>query len=161
MPVILKKFLMAKFDLKIPLKNSFSKTKIAIILPYFNEDIGLKIYEKCRLELLKYGVKKQNITFVRVPGSLEIPFVAAQFARKKSCGVIIALGVIIKGETDHYTYVCKETYRGLMNINLEACIPVIFGILTVKTRKQAIERICKGRDFARNALKMAEICAKY
>lgn len=152
---------MGKFDLKIPLKNSFSKTKIAIVLPYFNENIGLKIYEKCRLELLKCGVKKQNITLIRVPGALETPFAAMRLAKKKSCNAIIALGVIVKGETDHYTYVCKETYRGLMNINLEARIPVIFGVLTAKTRKQAIERISKGKDFARNALKMTEICAKY
>ncbi|MBI5152079.1 6,7-dimethyl-8-ribityllumazine synthase [Candidatus Peregrinibacteria bacterium] len=152
---------MAKFDLKIPLKNRFSKTKIAIILPYFNEDVGLKIYEKTRAELLCCGVKKQNITLVRVPGSLEIPFAASRLARKKSCDAIIALGAIIKGETDHYTHVCRETYRGLMDVNLETDIPVIFGVLTAKNRKQAIERISKGKDFARNALKMVEFCTEY
>lgn len=150
---------MAKFDLKIPLKNSpaLAETKIAIILPYFNEDIGLKIYEKTFAELLKCGIKKQNIIFKRVPGSLEIPFAAARFSRKKSCDAIIALGVVIKGETDHYTHVCKETYHGIMKISLKYDIPIIVGVLTVLNRKQALNRIEKGKDYARAALFMTQL----
>lgn len=148
---------MGKFKLNIPLENRFNKTKIAIILPYFNESTGLKIYEKCRLELLKCGIKKQNIILMRVPGALETPFAAMQLAKRKSCGAIIALGVIIKGKTDHYLHVGRETYRGLMKISLKYDIPIIAGVLTVSNRKQALERINKGKDYARTALLMTQL----
>ena len=148
---------MGKYKLNIPLKDNFAKTKIAVIVPYFNEDIGLKLYRKTAAELTRCGVKKQNIALVRVPGSLEIPLAASRIAQKKSHNAIIALGVVIKGETDHFKHVSRETYNGIMKISLKYGIPIVAGVLTVNNKKQVIERIKKGADFARNALFMSKL----
>jgi len=147
---------MGKYKLNIPLNDNFAKTKIAVIVPYFNEDIGLKLYQKTATELTHCGVKKQNIALIRVPGALEIPLAASHIAKNKSYNAIIALGVVIKGDTDHYEHVCRETYHGIMKISLKYDIPIVAGVLTVHNRKQAVERIEKGADFARNALFMIQ-----
>ena len=142
---------MSDFEVKIPVKPIKNK-KIAILLPYFNEDIGLKLFEETKKHLLKNGVKKENVILIRIPGALELPFTALQTANSKKYACIIALGVVIKGKTDHYEYVCKSAYDGLMKIQLEKNIPIVNGILTVQTKKLAEERIKKGKDYALTAL---------
>lgn len=133
------------------------RLKIAIILPRFNDTIGEKIFQEVQKTLLKRKVKKQNIHLFRVPGALELPFAAKKIAQSKKFHAIIALGVIIKGDTDHYEHVCRETYRGLMQVNLQEKIPTIFSVLTVKNIKQAEERIQKGKDFAEAAIGIANM----
>lgn len=146
---------MSKSKPKIPINYSNKNLEIGIIVPYFNENIGLRLYEKTFEELIKNNVKKENIKLVRVPGALEIPLIALKLAKSKKFNAIIALGTIIKGETDHYDYVCTETYRGLMNVSLKFEIPIINGVLTVKNEKQAKDRINKGKSYAKSAIFMS------
>lgn len=127
--------------------------KIAILLPRFNDKIGLKLYEKTFNTLVSKKVPKKNIKLFRIPGSLELPLAAKKISARFDA--VIALGVIIKGETNHFTHVCRETYRGLMQVQLETKTPTILGILTVKNIKQAEERIAKGEDYALAAIEMA------
>jgi len=112
--------------------------------------------------LLEYGVKKQNIKLERVPGALELPFAAQKIIKTKKINVVIALGIVIKGETNHYDFVCAETFRGLMDVQLKLNTPIIFGILTCKTHKQVKDRISKnglnkGKSFAEAALIQASL----
>ncbi|MFA4891455.1 MAG: 6,7-dimethyl-8-ribityllumazine synthase [Candidatus Gracilibacteria bacterium] len=140
--------------LKIP---SGKDLKITILLPYFNEEIGLELYQNTVSTLEENEVKKENIKLVRVPGALELPFAAQKEIKSAKPDVVIALGVVIKGETSHYDYVCSETFRGLMDVQLKLETPIIFGILTCKNKKQAQKRaskngLNKGKSFALAAL---------
>lgn len=124
--------------------------KIAILLPYFNEEYSLKLYENTEQTLKKHGVK--NIKLIRVPGALELPLAAQKIIKKERPNAVIALGVVLKGETSHYELVCNETFRGLMDVQLKLEIPIIFGVLTCKTEKQVKERLNRGEEFAKAAL---------
>lgn len=123
--------------------------RIAIILPRFNDHIG-KILLKNTQKYL------QNTTLYRVPGALELAFAAKKIAGKYD--VIIALGIIIKGETAHFEIVCNESARALTNVSLETGIPIINGVLTCYTEEQAMKRSKrKGKEFAESAIEMAHL----
>jgi 6,7-dimethyl-8-ribityllumazine synthase len=136
--------------------------KISIILPYFNETIGLELCQNTEETLLQNGVKKKNIKLLRIPGAFELPFAAQKEIKKSKPNVVIALGVVIKGETDHYDQVCDQTFRGLMDVQLKLETPIIFGILTCNTKKQAENRaskkgLNKGKSYALAALIQASL----
>jgi 6,7-dimethyl-8-ribityllumazine synthase len=78
-------------------------------------------------------------TVVRVPGAFELPL-AAQWAAEDGADAIIALGVVIQGDTPHFDYVCKAATDGLNRVQLDYSVPVGFGLLTVDTEKQALDR---------------------
>ncbi|MFH1284882.1 MAG: 6,7-dimethyl-8-ribityllumazine synthase [Candidatus Peregrinibacteria bacterium] len=130
-----------------------SKLRITIILPYFNENIGLKMLESSEKELIRNKVRKENIEIVRVAGALEIPFACQKIITTKKPDAIIALGVIIRGETSHYDMVCENTYRGLMKVQLDTGVPIAFGVLTCENTQQAEKRAeKKGRHSAQAVL---------
>lgn len=155
-----------KIDKSPPYLQTAKNFKIAILLPRFNDLLGNRLYQNTYQGLIKKGAFKNHIQLFRVPGSLELPFIAKRIARQKKFHVIIALGVIIQGETTHFEHVCRETYSGLMNVMLETETPIIFGVLTVKNRKQAEDRIAKsgmdkGAEFAESALEMAQLSHQF
>ena len=86
------------------------------------------------------GVLADNISQVHVPGSFEISLVATEMAKSGNFSVIICLGAVIRGETDHYEIVAREVARGISDASIMSGIPVIFGVLTVDTIEQAINR---------------------
>jgi len=124
--------------------------RIAIIFSEFNYDIGSKILAKTVNELKKNNVK--DIKIFSVPGSLEIPVTARKIIKKKKFDVIIAIGVVIKGETSHFEHVSRESINGIQKLATEYGMPIITGILTVLTKKQAIDRIDNGISYARSAI---------
>lgn len=134
-----------------------SGLKIAIILPYFNEEIGLKLLESAREELLKHKVPEENIQIVRVAGALEIAYACQKTILDKKPDAIIALGVIIRGDTSHYDLVTQESYRSVMEVQLEYKVPITFAILTCENEKQAQSRFDKGREAAQAALIQASL----
>ncbi len=139
--------------------------KIAIILARYNDHLGSQLLKNTLENLQKQGVQQKNISVVRVPGALEAPLMAEVLAKTKKYQALIALGVVIKGETAHFKHVCAQSYRGLMDVSLKNHLPVIFGILTVLNEKQARERIDKkrmnkGLEYAEAALEMAGILHK-
>lgn len=138
-----------------------SKLKVAIIVSRFNADITGNML-KDALETLKLNkVKKSNIEVVRVPGSFEIPLVCQKLAQTKKFDALIALGCVIKGETDHYYFVAGEAARGIMEVMLKNNIPIGFGLITTNNLKQAIARSSgkhnKGAEAARAVLEMMDI----
>jgi 6,7-dimethyl-8-ribityllumazine synthase len=135
-----------------------SKLKIGVIVSRFNEDITKPMLEGA-LEILKENkVKKNNIDVVRVPGSFEIPLACQRLTQTKRYDALVAIGCVIKGETDHYYYICNEVSRGIMNVMLKYNLPIGFGVLTCLNKKQAQVRSRgrenKGREAAEAALAM-------
>lgn len=135
--------------------QSKKNLKIVILLPYFNEEYGLKLYKNTEAALKKHGVK--NIKLIRVAGALELPFAAQKIIKKDQPNAVIALGVVLKGETSHYELVCRETFRGLMDVQLKLETPIIFGVLTCKTEKQVKERLQQGKSYAKAAILQSQI----
>ena len=136
--------------------------KIAVIVSKFNEDVTSKLLDGAlnRLEIL--GVTKQSITVFDVPGAVEIPLVAKLLAKTQKYDAIICLGAVIRGETGHYDFVCKQVSDGCASVMLNYEIPVIFGVLTTDNLEQALARCGgnkgnkgnKGADAADAALHM-------
>ena len=118
----------------------------------------------CIAELEKLGVKKTVV--ITVPGAFEIPFAIKNYyetaGKKNKADAFIALGCVIKGDTPHFEYVCQAITNGVLQLNLLLPVPTIFGVLTVNTEEQAIERIGgkhghKGEEAAITAMKMITI----
>lgn len=144
------------------IKMDGSKLKIAIILPYFNENIGLELFKNSKAELLKNQVKEKNISLIRVAGALELPFACQKVIKKQKPDAVIALGIVIRGETTHYDLVTETTYQGLMQVQLTEKVPIIFGVLACENIKQAKKRasekaLNKGKEAATSALIQALI----
>jgi 6,7-dimethyl-8-ribityllumazine synthase len=134
--------------------------KIAIILSRFNDSLGNILLENTLDTLKKLNVSEKNIQITKVPGALELPLTAKLIATKQKPDAIIALGIVIKGDTSHYDHVCTETHRGLMKVSLKTETPVVFGVITAFTKKQAVDRVeknklNKGKEYAETAVEMA------
>jgi 6,7-dimethyl-8-ribityllumazine synthase len=137
------------------------KFKIAIIVSEFNSGITKKMLKGALAVLEKNKVKNENIKIVWVPGSFELPLVCQKLAKEKKYDGIVALGCVIRGETDHYYYISSETARGIMSVMLEYSIPIGFGVITANNVKQARERSGtgsnKGIEAAEAVLEMINI----
>ena len=114
--------------------------KLAIVVSRFNEEVTTKLYEGAVQRLRELNFAEEHITVAWVPGAIEIPLVAKQFARTDQYKAIICLGAVIRGETSHYDYVCDQVSRGCQRVGLKYDIPVIFGVLTTENEKQAFDR---------------------
>lgn len=137
------------------------KFKIAIAVSGFNDDITGKMLEGALAVLEENGVKEKNIRIVPVPGSFELPLACKKMAAEKKYDGIIAIGCVIKGDTDHHLYISGETARGIMDVMLGYSIPVGFGVITVNNLEQAIARSYgdnnKGSEAAQAVLEMLYI----
>ncbi|MCR4311499.1 MAG: 6,7-dimethyl-8-ribityllumazine synthase [Candidatus Taylorbacteria bacterium] len=136
-----------------------SRLKIGIVVSRFNEDITEKLLESALSALSEYRVKEKNIKIVRVAGSVETPFALQKLAKSKKYHCLVALGAVIKGETDHYTYVCKMAQEGVLRVMLDYTIPVGFGILMTNTVAQAEARTGSGADAVTAVLELTKIKA--
>lgn len=121
-------------------KLNGSKLKIGIVASRWNSKIVDALLDGCVHALENCVVKKKNITVLRVPGSYELPFAARYLMMKKKVDVVVALGCLIKGETMHFEYIAQAVSTGLMELNVDEDVPVIFGVLTCLTEKQARTR---------------------
>ena len=114
--------------------------KIALVVSEFNEAITTRLYEASMHRLEELGFNSEQITTVHVPGAVEIPLVAQHLAISKEYNAIVALGAVIKGETDHYHWVCEQVSQGCQRVSLEYNVPVVFGVLTTNNHTQAMAR---------------------
>ncbi len=136
--------------------------KIAIVSSTFWLEIVNNLESHCIATLKKHGVSENQITVVRVPGSLEIPLAAKKLAKKGIYDAIIVFGAIHKGKTYHFELIANECARGCMDVSLQYEIPVIFEVLTVYDIQDAIDRATKekdnrGREAAETAIKMISV----
>lgn len=136
---------------------------IAIVVSRFNQRITEELLNGALQRLKELNFPEQCITIVRVPGAVEISLAAQQIAiYDEHCLAIICLGAVIRGETDHYHYVCQQVSYACQKIALQESIPVIFGILTTDNQEQALARIDgegshKGRDAVDAAMEMISV----
>jgi 6,7-dimethyl-8-ribityllumazine synthase len=123
-----------------------SKLSIGIVCARFNDHIVTELLAGARRGLERCRVKNDNIDVVWVPGAFEIPLAAVTMAGSGNYDAIITLGAVIRGDTAHFEFVAGECARGIQNAQLETGIPVMFGVLTVDTNQQAIDRSGPGID---------------
>lgn len=114
--------------------------KIGIVLSRFNQFISERLLEGALDALNKLGAEDKDLSLYKLPGSFEVPFVAKKLARSKKVDGIICLGALIRGDTPHFDFLSAEITKGLAQISMEEGVPVAFGILTVDTIEQGIER---------------------
>ncbi len=132
--------------------------KIGIVVSRWNSSITDKMLDGALKALKANGVKEQEITVVRCPGSFELPLAVQSLIQSNSYDGIIALGVIIRGGTPHFEYVCDAVTQGILEINLKLGKPVAFGVLTTDNVKQALERVeDEGNKGAEAALALLEM----
>jgi 6,7-dimethyl-8-ribityllumazine synthase len=144
--------------------NGASAT-FALVVGRFNHFVVDSLEAGAIDTLQRHGVKPEQITIYRVPGAVEIPLMAQQVARSHKPDAIIALGAVIRGGTPHFEYVSGVCSSGLAKVALDAGIPVAFGVLTVDSIDQAIERAGtkagnKGGEAALSALEMVAVLKK-
>ncbi|EHD2269201.1 6,7-dimethyl-8-ribityllumazine synthase [Vibrio cholerae] len=140
--------------------------KIAVVISRFNSFINESLLSGAIDTLKRHGqISDDNITVVRCPGAVELPLVAQRVAKTGDYDAIVSLGCVIRGGTPHFDYVCSEMNKGLAQVSLEFSIPVAFGVLTVDTIDQAIERAGtkagnKGAEAALSALEMINVLSE-
>jgi 6,7-dimethyl-8-ribityllumazine synthase len=138
-----------------------SSLKFAVAAARFNATMVEALLSRVLAGLAQAGVKKRNIRVVRVPGSNELPVAAALLVKGVKPDAVIALGVIIRGDTIHYELIATAATQGLMDVALKTRIPVINGVIVAENDAQAKARctgkIDRGAEFASAALSMAAL----
>mgnify|MGYP001814636752 CR=1 FL=1 len=141
------------------------KGEFALVVGRWNSFVVEHLLEGALDSLRRHGVGEKQITIVRAPGAFEIPLVCRQLAEKGGFDAIIALGAVIRGGTPHFEYVAGECTKGIAQVTMQYGIPVTFGVLTVDTIEQAVERSGtkagnKGAEAAESALEMVSLLGK-
>ena len=136
--------------------------KFALVVSRFNDFITDKLLSGALDALIRSGASDEDIEVVKVPGAFEIPLLAQKMARTNRFDAVICLGAVIRGSTPHFDYVSAEVSKGVAAVSMESQIPVIFGVITVDTIEQAIERAGtkagnKGWSAAIAAVEMANL----
>jgi 6,7-dimethyl-8-ribityllumazine synthase len=140
--------------------------KYALVVGRFNSFITESLLNGAVDTLKRHGVENESLTVVRVPGAYEIPLASQRLAASKEYEAIIAIGAVIRGGTPHFDYVAGECSKGLASISLQYDIPIAFGVLTVDTIEQAIERAGtkagnKGAEAALSAIEMVSLLRQF
>ena len=139
--------------------------RFGIVASRFNDFIVDRLVDAAVDTLTKHGVTPSDIEVVRVPGAFETPLALKKLADTRRFSALIALGCVIRGATAHFDYVAGEASRGIAHVSIAHDVPVGFGLLTVDTIEQAIERAGtkggnKGADAALAAIQMATLFKK-
>ncbi len=143
--------------------------RVAVVCGRFNDLITGRMLQGALDGLERLGVDGDDITVAWVPGSFELPLAAHQLAGSGTVDAVIAIGAVIKGDTDHYEHVATAATQGLQRAQLDTGVPVVFGVLTTETLEQALVRSVpeaeaadyevdnKGYEAAITALRMAAL----
>ncbi|MEE9397692.1 MAG: 6,7-dimethyl-8-ribityllumazine synthase [Methylococcales bacterium] len=136
--------------------------KFCLVVSRFNSFIVEQLLNGAIDALSRHGIDKQSIEIVRAPGAFELPITVQRVAKTGTYDAIVALGAVIRGDTPHFEYVAGECVKGIAGVSLSFDIPVSFGVLTVDTLEQAIERAGtkagnKGAEAALSALEMVSL----
>jgi 6,7-dimethyl-8-ribityllumazine synthase len=139
--------------------------KVAIIAARFNDFIVTSLLKGATGAWLEHGGAAADLAVVRVPGAFELPVTARKLAAGGRYDALVALGCVIRGDTPHFDYVAGECARGLQLASLETGVPIAFGVLTVESLEQALERAAtsagnKGGEAMESALEMAGLMAR-
>jgi 6,7-dimethyl-8-ribityllumazine synthase len=114
--------------------------RFAVVVSRFNHLVSVRLLEGCTAELARRGVADDDVHVAWVPGAFEIPQAARALADTRRYDAIIALGVVIRGGTPHFDYVCRGVTDGVREVMRDTGVPVAFGVLTTDTMEQAMAR---------------------
>lgn len=136
--------------------------RYALVVARFNSFVVESLLAGALDTLKRHGVSEKDIDIIRVPGAFEMPLAVKKVAERKKHDAIIALGAVIRGGTPHFEYVAGECVKGIAHVSLDTGVPVAFGVLTVDTIEQAIERSGtkagnKGAEATLSAIEMVSL----
>ncbi|MED1864645.1 6,7-dimethyl-8-ribityllumazine synthase [Fictibacillus nanhaiensis] len=136
--------------------------KVGIVAGRFNDFISDKLVSGAQDAFKRHGISEDDVDIAWVPGAFEIPLIAKKMADSGNYDAVITLGAVIRGSTPHFDYVCNEAAKGVAQASMSSGVPVIFGVLTVDSIEQAIERAGtkagnKGWEAAVSAIEMANL----
>jgi len=139
--------------------------RYAIVVARFNSFVVESLLEGAVDTLRRHGIGEKDITIVRVPGAFEMPLAVKKVAMSGDYDAVVALGAVIRGGTPHFEYVAGECVKGISQVSLDSGIPVSFGVLTVDSIEQAIERSGtkagnKGAEATLGAIEMVSLLNK-
>lgn len=138
-------------------------TRVACVVSRFHDDLTGAMLRSAIKEFVAAGVSKESIRVCWVPGSFELPLVARRVAATTDAECVLAIGLVLKGETRHDEYVAQATTQGLVSASMQTDKPIMFGVLTCDTLQQARDRALsvdeggkedKGREIARAAIEV-------
>jgi 6,7-dimethyl-8-ribityllumazine synthase len=132
-----------------------AEQRVALCIARFYEQLADRLEQGARAALLEAGIT--DVDRFDVPGAFELPLVAQYAAQSGRYRAVVCLGAVIRGETDHYDFVCSSAARGIETVQLQTGIPCGFGVLTVDTMEQALDRVTGGakRDTGAHAVRAA------
>ena len=135
--------------------------RVAILVSRYNELVTSRLLDGALACCREAGVVREDVDVIWLPGAFELPVAAAVAADTGRYACLVALGAVIRGETPHFEYVAAETARGLTNVAVSRGLPIGFGVLTVDTMQQAVDRAGgaagnKGHEAASAALRAAD-----
>jgi 6,7-dimethyl-8-ribityllumazine synthase len=136
--------------------------RFAIVVSRWNEDLTSKLAEGANEALIEAGVPGDAIETFRVPGAFELPVTCQKAAETGEFDAVIALGIVIRGDTPHFDYVAGQAAAGILQASMQTGIPVLFGVITADTMQQALDRTGeksdnKGYEAAQSALEMVTL----
>jgi 6,7-dimethyl-8-ribityllumazine synthase len=139
-----------------------NNARFCLVVSRFNSFVVESLLAGALDALKRHGANDGDISIVRVPGAWELPLAVERIAAKSNYDAIIAIGAVIRGGTPHFEYVAGECVKGMAHASLSHRIPVAFGVLTVDTIEQAIERAGtkagnKGAEAAMSAIEMVDL----
>ncbi len=136
---------LSKYDAnQLPSAEVLGRQRYAIVVADWNSDITYPMMLGAVETLTKHGVSVDNIDVVHVPGAVELTYGAARIMKEERIDAIIVIGCVIQGDTPHFEYVCQSVTQGVATLNAQGKVPVIFSVLTVLNKQQALDR-CGGK----------------
>jgi len=142
-----------------------SALRFGVVVSRFNHLVSVRLLEACTTELLRRGAASEDVHVAWVPGAYELPLAARALARSGRYDAIVTLGVVIRGGTPHFEFVCRGVTDGVQAVMRDTGVPVAFGVLTTDDLEQALERAGgahgnKGAEAALVAIEMARLAPR-
>ncbi len=143
-------------------KINIDGLQFAIVTARWNDEFTSRMRDGAVEALSEAGVAEGNIDLFGVPGAFELPLGAKRAASTRKYSAVIALGVVVRGDTPHFDYVAGQAAAGLMQASLDTDIPILFGVITADTVDQVVARVGekadnKGYEAAQSAIEMADL----
>ena len=154
---------LSKYDAnQLPGADVLGRQRYAIVVADWNSEITYAMAQGAIDTFIKHGVQEENIDVIHVPGTVELTYGAARIMREEHVNAVVVIGCVIQGETPHFDYVCQSVTQGVAVLNTQGKVPVIFSVLTVLNKQQALDRCGgklgnKGIEGAYTAIRMANL----
>ena len=154
---------LSKYDAnQLPSADVLERQRYALVVADWNSEITYAMAQGAVETLIKHGVPEDNIDILHVPGTVELTYGAARIMKEERVNAVIVIGCVIQGDTPHFDYVCQSVTQGVATLNAQGKVPVIFSVLTVLNKQQALDRCGdklgnKGIEGAVTAVRMANL----